>query len=1016
MGKFKSIIIYANIFFLLNVNFSYSANEKNYPLIDAVKNNSVTKTNALIGKYDINLKDSYKNTALSYAIYNQNFDIIRILLRNGANPKIKDSSGRLIYCAGQASNDYRIKDLFEKYDTSKCGKAVVKISKSPTLSSGRYSIDWRYVTGGILGAGAIVAVAALSNNGGDSDSKGSSNRFSPADRNYGIVGQVDPTALNNILANDQYSGIWSSGGNDFSNESSFNDIRLAYSLARGYTGKVIDITGTVTPYYLTPGSTTTSMLLNTKIKVAVLDSGVQTAHEDFGDGTGGSNISTDLQNTNLAYLYCTANPGASGCTLESYILDNPNPTTIAKDPTSWHGTFVAGLIGASYSNGVGITGVAPDAEIIPYRLTLNNGSFVPSFYIGNAFEYARLRGVSVINNSYGTPTVDSVGDPTIDASDVFNQNFLKYLFRDSGTGSYDPSTVYTSNYIDKMLSAVASDVIFVWAAGNNQTSQPSIEAAVPLFFSDFKSGDYYKNFIVVVAYDSDTKSIASYSNHCGIAKEYCLTAPGTNMVSPIPDNDYGSASGTSFAAPLVSGAAAVLKGAFPYLTGAEITKILFITARDLGTPGVDDIYGWGMLDLERATRPVGATLVPVDSRVGTAGFGLTASTMKLTSSLASKIKSKDLDFVILDSFNRTFNMKLNDFIEADNYSIRTIDILKKFGENKPSSIAMSSDKSLNFYFAGETENKPFSEAEFSYSINNMYENNYGFNIYYGNNPYNAFINNKADLYNNFSLSNSYNYNVLNPYFRTDSDINFGFNNVVKLSDKATMNFGVLYSNYRIDYDEIYTNKKIRNENIGASFSMLTGLDYYFNDNISAKIETGFTNEFDTMFGSKMNGAFGIGQNNLTYMLGLQNDINFSKKVSLFGRVNFGYTAVNNAENTLIKNVSGLLSNSFSIGLNYNFDSRNKDEKSNISLLLVQPVRIISGGMDIVLPIGRDVEGNLYYNKHKIDLSDESNINLQLAYNYNIKNDSSFSVGFVYQEDYAENEYIMLLKYKKAFSF
>lgn len=1006
----------------LSINISYSANESNkYSLINAVKDNSFTKTKRLIAdNYDINLKDASKNTALTYAIQNENFDIARLLLRNGADPKIKDDSGKNIYCSAMTSSDFKIRRLFEGYDSEKCNKQVAKKRVSGSNNE-EFNVDWRYILGGSAVAGGIVALVAMNNNGsGDSGDSGS-NRFSPADRNYGIVGQVNDATLNNILADDQYSKNWNLSGNNFSNKNSFNSIRLAYSLARGYTGKVVDTSGGTLPYYLTPGITSTSIPLNTKIKVAVLDSGVQTAHEDFGDGSGGSNITSTLTNTNLAYLYCTANPTATGCALNSYNQNNPNPTTLANDPKAWHGTFVASLIGASYSNNLGVTGVAPDSEIIPYRLTLNNGNFVSDYYIGEAFRYATGAGAVVINNSYGTPTRDAnTNVPLIDASDVVHKNFLYYFFGDNSTGAYNPNNIYTSNYIDQMLNAVRQDVVFVWSAGNDGNSQPSIEASIPLYFSEFNDGDYYKNFIVVVAYDSDNKTIASYSNHCGITKEYCLTAPGTNVVGAISgttNDGYGSSSGTSFSTPLVSGAVAVLKGAFPYLTGAEITKLLFITARDLGTPGVDEVYGWGMLDLERATRPVGTTLVPVDNRVGTAGFGLAGSTMQLNSNLAKKIKEKNINFVILDSFNRTFTMKLNEFIEEDKYHVRTIDILKKFGENKPKSIAINKDKSFNFYVASTEESKPLSEFEFSYTPNSINDNNYGFSLYYGNNPYNAFVNDKVNLYENFSLANAYNYNIINPYFRNDSDINFGFNNMFQLSEKSSMSLGVLYQNYTMDYDQIYTNKKMRNEDMGASFSILTAFNYKFNDNISSKIETGFLNEFDTIFGSKMNGAFGIGQNNLTYMIGMHNDINLlNNKVSLFGRANLGYTSVNNAESSLVKNVSGLISNTFSIGFNYNFDSKYVGEKSNVSLLLVQPVRIVSGDMEISLPIARDTAGNLYYAKHKVDLSDDSRINLQLSYNHSIKDDNSFSAGVVYKEDYKENEYIMLLKYKRAFSF
>ena len=136
---------------------------------------------------------------------------------------------------------------------------------------------------------------------------------------------------------------------------------------------------------------------------------------------------------------------------------------------------------------------------------------------------------------------------------------------------------------------------------------------------------------------------------------------------------------------------------------------------------------------------------------------------------------------------------------------------------------------------------------------------------------------------------------------------------------------------------------------------------------------------------------------------------------MFGKLSFGYTHINQVKNSLIKDISGLYSNSFTFGINYNFKNNFKGEKSNISLLFTQPVKINSGNIKLSLPVARDMDGNLYYSSHKISLRDKQETNLQLTYNYLIKNDKSFNIGLMYR-NYLDNEYIFLLKYKKAFSF
>ena len=71
---------------------------------------------------------------------------------------------------------------------------------------------------------------------------------------------------------------------------------------------------------------------------------------------------------------------------------------------------------------------------------------------------------------------------------------------------------------------------------------------------------------------------------------YCITAPGTDLKSSASNTVLD---GTSFAAPIVSAAIAVIREAFPYMKSNEITNLLFTTARDLGASGVDAIYGHG---------------------------------------------------------------------------------------------------------------------------------------------------------------------------------------------------------------------------------------------------------------------------------------------------------------------------------------------------------------------------------------------------------------------------------------
>ena len=118
-------------------------------------------------------------------------------------------------------------------------------------------------------------------------------------------------------------------------------------------------------------------------------------------------------------------------------------------------------------------------------------------------------------------------------------------------------------------------------------------------------------WLAVVATD-DNNIIASFSNGCGVAKYWCLAAPGVGIWSAVSYNENGSYSapnittaigqynGTSMSAPHVSGALALLLSRLPHIPMPVLKAILLATATDLGEPGVDDVYGHGLVNIAAA--------------------------------------------------------------------------------------------------------------------------------------------------------------------------------------------------------------------------------------------------------------------------------------------------------------------------------------------------------------------------------------------------------------------------------
>ena len=224
-----------------------------------------------------------------------------------------------------------------------------------------------------------------------------------------------------------------------------------------------------------------------------------------------------------------------------------------------HGTHVSGIVGAA-KNDSGMHGVAYNADLLVFSTLLEGGCDDEEKCMdpGEAWDIlmsSDYDDVKIINNSWG-----------ISKEDIDEK---------------------TQNRIDQLAGVAAEkDKLIVAAAGNDMLLDPDpFPAGAGVSNPSFKN-----NIISVVAYDSDKLPsdagfIAFFSNLAGNAKEWTLAAPGVNIHSSVLYNEsdpeapkFNDMSGTSMAAPMVSGAAALVQQAFPYLGGKQIADVLFSTA------------------------------------------------------------------------------------------------------------------------------------------------------------------------------------------------------------------------------------------------------------------------------------------------------------------------------------------------------------------------------------------------------------------------------------------------------
>ena len=201
---------------------------------------------------------------------------------------------------------------------------------------------------------------------------------------------------------------------------------------------------------------------------------------------------------------------------------------VIADDGHGHGTHVAGTIAGNNNDQIGISGVAPDAQIMPIRVLDNRGNGS----IANVIEgiiWATDNGADVLNLSLG------------------------------GGG-------YSQAMADAIAYASSNNAVVVMAAGNSGGLSP-----------DYPAVHAINHGIAVGALDQN-RNMASFSNRAGNETLDYLTAPGVNIYSSVPNGSYSKMSGTSMATPHVAGIAALLKSHDSYLTANEIEDLLIGTA------------------------------------------------------------------------------------------------------------------------------------------------------------------------------------------------------------------------------------------------------------------------------------------------------------------------------------------------------------------------------------------------------------------------------------------------------
>ena len=225
-----------------------------------------------------------------------------------------------------------------------------------------------------------------------------------------------------------------------------------------------------------------------------------------------------------------------------------------------HGTMVASLAaGRGTGANSGVLGVAPAASLLSVSIGFGANSTSSDTQIADAVTWAVDHGAKVINLSLTRNTLD-------------------------WPPSWDTAFLYAEDH----------DVVVVAAAGNRGSGTEEVGAPATM------PG--------VLAVGGVTTSGASSTDASAQGITLGVSAPSENLVGVIPGGDYVLWDGTSGAAPIVAGVVALVRAAHPELSAANVINRILVTAQDRGAAGVDDLYGYGLVD---AAAAVSATVPSV---------------------------------------------------------------------------------------------------------------------------------------------------------------------------------------------------------------------------------------------------------------------------------------------------------------------------------------------------------------------------------------------------------------------
>jgi hypothetical protein len=739
---------------------------------------------------------------------------------------------------------------------------------------------------------------------------------------------VAPPSLSFDELKDQFEGYY-----EYQSQWGLNLINASSAYARGATGAGITI--------------------------GITDSGLDNSHQEI-------SISRLSADSALSYSNYTPNTRQKrhGTAVASVAAGRQDKT----NATPMHGVaFEADILF------VAIQLAEPDPNYDPVDIGNDDGSGnvsdAPDFtgidnFFSQLFKIYNDYDVNIVNNSYGYS--GNIND--------YTEAQVRYAF---------PKTIAEMSQVGTPDS---EKTIYVWAAGNAggysdqgvDYSSPELLPGMAHYIPEIQGHS------IAVASVDETGQISDFSSRCGVAQDYCISAPGGRIVVAYStstsdtgiypkdpnDDDYNSCvtdntcyaiySGTSFAAPFVSGGLAVIADYFEGQLGShEIVNRLFSTANKEGIYADKAVYGQGLMDLNAATNPIGQLSATMSLSLSGPMVSATFSTLQLTSpsfgdALTNGIGNHSVIF--FDELDAPFRRSLSSLVSDYRNQVINMD---GFGSIQNSIYHSLITDDTEFEIGGLSIENLSGELVTPYHLLNAKADKNQFFSYY-NHSSNSFL--------SHGLNGSWAMGIFqDSQLRSETSLRSQFSNPWLNFSAAGTTFGSIFKgNNRFDVALAISsgrNKFNANEIFNKQDSSTVALlEIQPKTNMPA-LQLGLMKENDASLGLSGSGAFNGSNNQLTSFVGLSNTLDLAGG-KLFGSLYWGKSSDVSNELGMIRSVSKLYSSAFGIGFMKSSIVSNNDK---LILTVDQPIRIESGRLQLNVPTYRTKTKNVLFNPMNFNL-------------------------------------------------